>query len=137
MTNKEWLLNEIETATTEKVAEYLMDLCVTMEKSLEDCQNDCTKCIAMWLDEEREEKIELKEVERIILSNIPDSFQYIRRLRSGTLIVYEREPKRNKEGVWETTGNRSTMPVFTHLFEFVRPDGDVFSIKELLKEEVD
>ena len=141
MTNREWLMEQMQNMSDEELAHVMngsvLGICEKCREMNGDAIVECSDCKTIWLKEEHKEKIELKQDERTILANLPDIFQYIKRNKAGSLMVFELEPKRNKEGVWETTGQRALMAVFNHLFKFVKPDGNVFSIKELLKEEVD
>lgn len=92
MTNKEWLLKEIQNTSDKKLAEsvkisFFTDYCER------DCNGEnCVDCRLEWFKQEHKEKIELSEAERIILKNIDKEYSWIARDENKALNVYKERP---------------------------------------------
>lgn len=140
MTNKEWLLKEMQNMSDEKIAEMIDKdwnfYCVKTKR----CIVDCTKCKLWWLKQEHKEEIKLSEAERVILENIDKKYGWIARDKNDELYVYEKKPKKVNVNSWEdeTAYGYEDLPVFNHLFQFIEwEDEEPYNIEELLKSSED
>ena len=143
MTNREWLLNEMQNMSDEEFVRNLEDFCrdnVNVCKIMrEECEDtgDCTECIIKWLKAEHKEKITISEAERIILGNINKDYKWICRDKDNTLKLYIYKPK-NHKGNWfaDEVTISYRLECFNHLFQFITwNDSEPYNIEELLKGE--
>lgn len=133
MTNREWLINEMQNMSDEGLAECVN--CCDFDVILGLCE-DCTQCTVEWLKQERIEKIKLSEVERNILTYLPERYKYIARDGDDELYVYERKPQKTDVDSWDTTTSfeYESLSVFNHLFEFIKwEDKEPYEISKLLE----
>ena len=92
------------------------------------------KCIEWtW---EREEKVKLTDVEKVILKNIPNEYKYICRDEDERLYVYENMPYKNDiDSVWHFEGEYESLTLFKEMFKFIKfEDEEPYLIEDLLKE---
>ena len=107
MTNRQWLMNEIQNMSDEKFAGVLKQPCMIEKVIGVDCDTiknkmgsdiiTCDMCVTYWLKAEHKEIPELKEAERVILENIPVGFCYIARNKDGYLAVYYGKPSKGSQ----------------------------------------
>ncbi|MBQ8298421.1 MAG: hypothetical protein IJX99_01115 [Clostridia bacterium] len=141
MTNRQWLMEQIQNMSDEDFAELIhvppkMDeeVCDT----LGDCfPRECNDCKLYWLQAEHKEPIKLSDAERVILENIDKDYKWIFRSISGDLwLTYSKPFKDIKD--WHC-GNEfivARLTLFKHLFKFIKHDGsEPYNIEELLKGE--
>lgn len=137
MTNREWLMNEIQNASDEKIAEGIQ--IGIFEPSL--CEENCAERCCLdyrlnWLKQEHKEKIKLSEAERVILENLDKKYEWIARDSDNEICVYEEKPRKTDADNWDTTISLEyeSLSAFNHLFQFVKwEDKEPYNIKELLE----
>lgn len=138
MTNREWLLKEMQNMSDEELAEMIDKdwnfYCIKTKR----CIVDCTKCKLWWLKQEHEEKIKSPDIERNILTYLPKEYKYIARDSDCELYVYKEKPEK-KERCWHSNDfEESSVEIFNHLFQFVKwEDEEPYNIEELLKSSED
>jgi ferredoxin len=134
MTNREWLLKEMQNMSDEEVIKHFS--CDEMEGAI--CRKGvrCSVCKIEWLKAEHKEKPKLSEAERVILENIDEEYKWICRDKNSALCVYKSEPEKGI-GNWNNSeGDWLSLTVFTHLFQFIKwEDENPYNIEELLKGE--
>lgn len=137
MTNREWLLKEMQNMSDEKLAEMIdknWDFYCTNTK---ECMVDCTKCKRWWLKQEYKGKIELSEAEGVILESIDKKYGWIARDEDDELSIYEEKPHKREYGGWDTESMSSeceSLSAFNHLFQFVKwEDEEPYNIEELIE----
>lgn len=131
MTNREWLMNEMQNMSDEGLAECVN--CCDFDVILGLCE-DCTQCTVEWLKQEHKEKIKLSEAERNILTYLPKRYKYIARDSDNELYVYEEKPEKAGKS-WDSNNfDETDMEIFNHLFQFIKwEDKEPYNIGELLK----
>ena len=140
MTNREWLIQEMQNMSDEEFATQLeyfcddnADICEIM---IEECDDicDCTDCRIKWLKSEHKEKPKLTEAERVILENMPKCYEWITRTKGGILCLHTRKPSK-AEYSWACEYN-TLINLYGHLFQFIQwNDTEPYNIEELLKGE--
>ena len=142
MTNREWLLNQMQNMSDEELAEVFMGcnyFCRVQDyKPCEKGKYKCKDCRINWLKSEHKEKITLSKAERIILENIDKEYKWIARDECGDLVLHAVEP--HKEYMCNTWINDEAeddiLSPFNHLFQFITwEDEQAYNIEELLKGE--
>lgn len=138
MTNRQWLMNEMQNMSDEELAEILASesgICDTINK---ECVNEtCTNCTLNWLKSEHKEKPKLSDAERVILENVDENYKWIARNEKNVLFVYAERPIK-REDYWLNTTMRYAFHLepFNHLFQFIKwEDTEPYNIEELLKGE--
>lgn len=139
MTNREWLLEQIQNMSDEELARLIngfpagvCDLGCEGEKA-----SNCMICKENWLKAEHKEPIKPSDTERVILENIGECYKWIARDDDGELVVFPRQPSKIVEGeggFWcRTLGEASNLGCFNHLFQFITwEDENPYNIEELL-----
>lgn len=147
MTNREWLLNEMQNMSDEEISYILKNPC-TIFANVEDCGETknrlgtniltCGVCAVEWLKAEYKKEVKLTETERTILENIDKDYKWITRDKDGTLYVFEFEPYRDTAyDSWDENddGKMEKLDIFNHLFQFITwEDKEPYNIEELLTE---
>ena len=126
MTNREWLIKEMQNMSDEELA-----------RKIERLYKDCDMTIQDWLKAEHKEKPKLTEVEKVILENLPEEYKYISRDEDNTLKIGTEKLKKADRGYWYCERCQYTvLEPFEHLFQFIKwKDTEPYNIKELLKGE--
>lgn len=143
MTNKEWLLKEMQNMSDEEFAKKISTIDVLCEEQKDKCTcgRICFECKTEWLKQEHKEKIELSEAERVILTNINTKYGWIVRDEDGELNIFEAKPFKTDEcNGWNNIEQTlyESLSAFNHLFEFVKwEDIEPYNIEELLKSSED
>lgn len=141
MTNREWLLNKMQSMSDEEFAEA-----ITVPDELTEefgcggrrcVGRECPKCKYDWIQQEHQEKPTLSEAERVILENINKDYKWIAKDRAGNMLfIYQRKPYKNDSGNWLNGGTNHGLELFKHLFQFITwQDEEPYNIEELLKGE--
>lgn len=78
-------------------------------------------------------KIQLTDVERVILKSLSSKAKYILRDPSKILLLFDEKPKKYGECWWSTNGICGNLHMFDHLFTFITPDSEAYKISELLE----
>ncbi len=137
MTNREWLMNEIQNMSDAELAEVMSieNLCEEQYSKNKCAGRICRECKEEWLKQERIEKITLSEAEKVILENLDKRYKWIARDNGGSLCVYESKPFKTDMYIWNNMTNvYKSLSVFKHLFQFVKwEDKEPHNIKELLE----
>ena len=143
MTNRQWLLEQMQNMSDDEFAEilhkgrmaceYIGTRCAMDWVGDEEEEPTCEECIVIWLDEQHMEPIKLSDAERVILENIDKKYKWITRERDGRLHVHKNKPE--KGGCWCTEWDSKTnFKLFKHLFQFIKwEDTEPYNIEELLK----
>lgn len=140
MTNREWLIKEMQNMSDEEFAKILA---VPDEVEQENgCENtmcqcpDCKTCVARWLKAEHKRKPKLSETEIVILENIDKESKFIVRDRDGELKLYTTKPHKLENSWFDSWGEKMYFETFNHLFQFIKwEDEEPYNIEELLKGE--
>lgn len=136
MTNREWLLNKMQSMSDEDISEVFMGcnyFCRVQDyKPCENGKYECKACRVNWLKAEHKEKITLSEAERIILENIDKNYTWIVRDDNGQLKIYTQKPKKGTAN-WLWNIEFTKLNAFNHLFQFITwQDDEPYNIEELL-----
>lgn len=130
MTNREWLIKEMQNMSDEEFAEAIHTPDGAVGKyACRDCiysqVRECEWCVVGWLKAEHKEKPKLSEAERVVLENLPEEYKWIARDTGEGLYI------------WGDKGNPKTeLIAFNHLFQFIKwSDNEPYEIAELLKGE--
>ena len=140
MTNRQWLLEQMQNMSDEELARFLdRPYICTMIIRKKNCDDDCLKCISNWLKSEHKEQIKLSDAERIILENIDKDYKWIARDGvEGVLWTFAEKPTKNNKW-WTNVSNYKigvSLNLFNHLFQFITfEDTEPYNIEELLKGE--
>lgn len=134
MTNKEWLLKEMQNASDEKLARSV-SLTTFTNYCTRNCNGEnCVDCRLEWFKQEHKEKIKLSEAEKVILENIDTKYGWIARDEEGELYVYQNKPAKSAYD-WREWEGEIEISVFNHLFQFIKwEDEEPYNIQELLEE---
>ena len=129
MTNRQWLLEQMQNMSDEELANHVE--CCRIDEI--QCYGNCSTCKIDWLKSEHKEPIKLSDAERVILENIDKNYKWIARDKSGAqLKVYTEKPIK-KDHYWHSTIYKYITP-FNHLFQFIKwEDTEAYNIEELLK----
>lgn len=142
MTNRQWLMKEMQNMSDEEFAIVVNGGAVGVcngDRCKKNAERTCITCKKDWLKSEHKEQIKLSDAERTILENMNEKFEWIARDMAGSfLYVYEEKPQRG-DGSWESR-QRSATPhnfmAFDELFQFIKwEDTEPYNIEELLKNE--
>lgn len=121
MTNREWLLKEMQNMNDEEMAHFISS----------------TNSISVdWLKQEYKEKIKLSEAEKVILENLDKWYKWIARDEDDDVYIYTSEPHKTSRGNWDTNVQRAyeSLAPFNHLFKFIKwEDEKSYNIAELLE----
>lgn len=136
MTNRQWLMNEIQNMSDEELADLreMHDfICVKVENCKEN-DGDCEGCKLKWLKSEHKEIPKISDAERVILENVPKRFEWIVR-SNGELFLYIDKPyKVESGGYWDSKKGYISLGIFSNLFQFIKwEDAEPYNIEELLK----
>ena len=140
MTNREWLLEQMQNMSDEELAEVLNDdayIC-NLRGCEETASSSCNDCVIKWLKSERKEQIKLSDAERVILENIDKDYKWIARDKyDNQLFIYTVKPIKNEiKKNWGVEGDNADLELFNHLFQFIKwEDENPYNIEELLKGE--
>ena len=140
MTNRQWLLEQMQNMSDEEFSEYIAQTIHKCKFCLIDSEYECgqkIRCcddeIANWLKSEHKEPITLSEAERIILESIDKEYKWIARDKSKNLYVYTEKPPKYAD-VWHNNSCSLELICFNHLFQFVKwKDDEAYNIAELLE----
>lgn len=134
MTNKEWLLKEMQNMSDEELADIIgeSNFC---DYVVECHPGSCDTCKKEWFKQEHKEKIKLSEAEKVILENIDTKYSWIARDKDGTLCVYDVKPKKDiRIYDWVNGEYLFNLSVFSHLFQFIKWENEEpYNIQELLE----
>jgi hypothetical protein len=136
MTNREWLLKEMQNMSDEDFCDLIQD-CNLKEYGVV-YDTSYGKCMCKWLEAEHKEKPKLSEAERVILENMDRTHKWIARDSSGWLHLYENKPDKNTSYMsWMPKyGSTRNFGLFNHLFQFIKwSDNEPYEIADLLKGE--
>lgn len=133
MTNKEWLLKELQNTSDEKLAESVSLTSLT-DYCRRECNGiNCVDCKLEWFKQEHKEKIKLSKAEKVILGNIDKKYEWLARDSDDELYIYEEKPKKATKSWSGTDYNETNIEVFNHLFKFIKfEDEEPYNIQELL-----
>ena len=143
MTNREWLMEQMQNMSDEELG-AILDLSEHIKKECYDCCDTsitCDKCNAHWLKAEHKEKIKLSEAERVILENIPKEYKWMARDEDGRLYIFIQKPYKvfNNDNYWavQRAGTETFLMLpYNHLFQFIKwEDAEAYNIEALLKGE--
>lgn len=134
MTNREWILEEIQSMSDEELAEIICGDYFDPKWCLEGyCDGKCTECKAKWLSQEYKDIIKLSEAERVILENIDKKYKWIARDYGDDTYVYMEKPTKDASE-WSAKEHVEGLRTFNHLFQFINwEDAEPYKIDELLK----
>lgn len=138
MTNREWLIKEMQNMSDEEVANKFLNIHCNMCAFENNCYGKrCADGVEKWLKAEHKEKPKLSEAERVILENIDKNYKWIARDSDGMLGIYDNKPQKDGEEMWHSAImrlNSSTLfDAFDHLFQFIQwSDAEPYNIEELL-----
>lgn len=141
MTNKQWLIKEIQSMSDEELVQQILckfDICKSQLLGLDEYSctvqsGKCKECYIAWLNQEHQEIPKLSDAERVILENIPEDYKWIARNKSKRINVFCFEPTKNHGSTW-VGGYSQNLDVFAHLFQFITwNDNEPYNIEELLK----
>ena len=138
MTNKQWLLEQMQNMSDEEFAKKIpidfKDLgCWTLK-----CEHiNCLNCRVNWLKSEHKEETKLSDAERVILENINKKYKWITRDKSGKIYVYGNKPFKRDNDFWDEQNDfLESLVVFSDLFQFIKwNDTEPYCIQDLLKGE--
>ena len=137
MTNREWLMEQMQNISDEELGDFLgcmkCEMCAGGNSFT--CDSNCGEGIGRWLKSEHKEPIKLSDVERVILENMDGNYQYICRDKNGQLMVYLKKPRKDNT-IWndELGYDYKRLTLFEHLFQFIKwEDTEPYNIEELLK----
>lgn len=138
MTNREWMLKQMQSMSDEDVAEMIAGAVYICndQRSKSVCEGRiCDECTLDWLKGEHKEKIKLSEVERTLLSEAIDkNYAWIARDKNGNIYMYETKPcKDDGCSGWLDEDFTQESP-FGSLFAFLDwRDKEPYNIQELLE----
>lgn len=142
MTNREWLMEQMQNMSDEEFAEAIFIPKIMEEEVCKgfDCfPRECEDCKLNWLQAEHKEKPKLSDAERVILENISKMYKWICRCNNGFLYVASgTEPPFKEDGMWKVyfPKKNDALEPFNHLFKFIKwSDKKPYNIEELLKGE--
>lgn len=136
MTNKEWLLKEMEKMSDEELMRKIVGIDCLCDEQRSKCKGRiCEECRLEWFKQEHKEKIKLSEAEKVILENIDTKYSWIARDKDGTLCVYDVKPKKDiRIYDWVNGEYLFNLSVFSHLFQFIKWENEEpYNIQELLE----
>lgn len=135
MTNRQWLMEQIQNMSDEEFARVIkgdeVGICQTVG-SRKCNTSDCLYCKTNWLKAEHKENPKLSDAERVILENIDKEYKWIVREKCGRLFLQTdmQKPYKDDEG-WHGYGVE--LDFFDHLFQFIKwEDTEPYNIEELL-----
>ena len=85
MTNRQWLLEQMQNMSDEELAESTelrAFICDKIKYCDADNSDGCKKCKLDWLKAEHKEKTKLSDAERVILENVSEDYKWIARNKS-------------------------------------------------------
>lgn len=134
MTNREWLLKEMQNMSDEELAKVIQSSVILCNEPETKCRDSsCMDCKLEWLKKQHKEKIKLFEAERVILENIDKKYSWIARDEDGNLRIFEGKPTKSAE-YWCAWEGERNLELFNHLFQFIEwEDKEPYNIEELLK----
>ncbi len=138
MTNREWLMKQMQNMSDEEIMRMVMFRCDQWGVRAGSCEGRaCDKCRVDWLKAEHKEKPKLSEVERVILENVDKDYKWIVRDEDKTISVFTHQPDKmvDGSGFWcRIEGTFDNLECFNHLFQFIKwSDNEPYNIEELLK----
>lgn len=143
MTNKQWLLEQMQNMSDEELAD-LREMHDFICQKVENCKDFscsggiCSVCKLDWLKAEHKEIPKLSDAERVILENLPEYYKWIARDEfDNQLFIYTVKPIKNEiKNNWGAEGDNADLELFNHLFQFIKwEDENPYNIEELLKGE--
>lgn len=136
MTNKQWLIKEIQSMSDEEFNQMEFQKLKNEEMGCgrKNCvYRDCDKCELDWLQQEHKEPIKLSDAERVVLENVDKVYKWIVRDDNGQLKIYTQKPKKDIVN-WLWNIEFTKLNAFNHLFQFIKwEDTEPYNIEELLK----
>lgn len=135
MTNREWLLKEMQNMSDEEIAEKKIEAVICEEQRNKGaCEGRiCKECRLEWLKREHKEKIKLSDAERVILENLDKKYEWIARDEDDDLFVYKNKPYKGPTD-WRELEDEQELSAFNHLFQFIKWEDEApYNIEELLK----
>lgn len=137
MTNREWMLKQMQSMSDEDVAEMIAGAVYICndQRSKSVCEGRiCDECTLEWLRQEHKEEIKLSEVEKVILENLDKRYEWIARDEDGHIYVYETKPYKDDGCNGWLDEDFTQEPPFSSLFAFLDwSDEEPYNIRELLK----
>lgn len=135
MTNREWLMEQMQNMSDEEFANTVI-ICKFIDgRNCNAEEIGCVECNKNWLKAEHKEKPKLSEAERVILENIPKDHKWIARNIADGLQVFKTKPRKDRLE-WSDGNGYSDLGAFSHLFQFIKwSDNEAYEISELLKGE--
>lgn len=99
MTNRQWLMNEMQNMSDEEFVNKISiyDYVCAKQHICRDINCGSTKCVEKqinWLKSEHKEIPKISDAERVILENVK-GFKWICRDKSGYLYLYSAKPFKN------------------------------------------
>ena len=130
MTNRQWLLEQMQNMSDEEFNEKLCLDCAEWEPSYKKCTTlKCEKCRLNWL---KSEHIKLSDAERVILENVDEKRKWIARSGVGSLQVFTNRPTKSNM-MWMDKEGYDFLGPLNHLFQFIKwEDENPYNIEELL-----
>ena len=141
MTNKQWLIKEIQSMSDEELVQQILckfDICKSQLLGLDEYSctvqsGKCKECYIAWLNQEHQEPIKLSDAERVILENTDEKRKWIARSELGSLQVFTNRPTKSYR-MWNDKEGYDFLGPFNHLFQFITwNDSEPYNIEELLK----
>lgn len=138
MTNKQWLIKEIQNMSDEELAKFLNgseEFCNIINPE-DDCYSEsdgCLNCKINWLKSEHKEIPKLSDAERVILENVDEKRKWIARSGVGSLQVFTNRPTKSNM-MWMDKEGYDFLGPLNHLFQFIKwKDENPYNIEELIK----
>lgn len=132
MTNKQWLIKEMQNMSDEKLDYIIKDCGLCEFVGGYSCNGGCTFDVRKWL---KSEHIKLSDAERVILENTDEKRKWIARSELGSLQVFTNRPTKSYR-MWNDKEGYDFLGPFNHLFQFITwNDSEPYNIEELLKGE--
>lgn len=140
MTNRQWLLNQMQNMSDEELAGVIDGTTHICDEVSKDCNKfgNCVYCKSNWLKSEHKEQTKLSDAERVILENADEECKYIARDRSGMLYIYSEKPYKSDCDWWiiKAGVKGKCLDAFNHLFRVVKwEDTEPYNIEDLLRGE--
>lgn len=131
MTNREWLMEQMQNMSDKELGEKIARTSEKCEFCLIEPEYECgteLRCCAdevkNWLKAEHKEKPKLTEAERVILENVNEDFVCVGKNEDGEIYFQYKN------------GDRYWADIFDfEIFKFIKEDAEPYSIKKLLKGE--
>ena len=135
MTNREWLIKEMQNMSDEELINTVTICKFINSKNCDAEGKGCVECNKNWLKAEHKEKIKLSDAERVILENVDKGCKWICR-DNYNIIYFCRSEPRKSGNEWKCDNGGVALSIFNHLFQFIKwEDKQAYNIEEILKGE--